>query len=273
MKNNRLILPFIILLLVVFLPASAYLVYNKVILNKGQVKEEEGYFYIYDSNNNMLGKYYCPANNCSISSAKVDINSEEEAKIEPSNDYVFLKINEMNILYNYKTNNGVTSVKEIYTYNNIIKDSYVVKNNEDKYGILSTNPVGFSIPAEYDLISINTDISESVDKVIVQKDGSYKIINLNNEELYNTDNEIIFYNNDVVVVKRSMNSYYEVYKYDNSRVFLGDIITNILVYNDNYYYQDIFKNVKVYDKNFNLVKSDTREEEVNFEISNNEVIY
>ena len=158
MKNNKMVLPVIIILLIIFLPLTVIGSYKS--LSKGTSLEnpskEHKYnnkLFYYDSEGKLLGTYECTSSDCDDAQTEIDdeINDfyKEGDKNDigvfntdnvfiKDNDKIYLRLERVNNNYNYDSKNILaTEIGAIYKYrdSNLISDYYlnVVNNYSIKF--------------------------------------------------------------------------------------------------------------------------------------------
>ena len=97
-------------------------------------------------------------------------------------DYLILKDNEINILYNYRNGKKITDVYEDY---NLINDRYFIVKLNGYEGIIDRDN-NIKISISYDELGYkknDTLVGYSIDKIIVKKDNKYGIISIKTGEI------------------------------------------------------------------------------------------
>ena len=235
MEKNKGTLVTIIILLLVFIPCT---IFGMIKHFEDQNKNKEFYFngklHFYNGDI-LLGTYECKSEKCGYAEYE-EIDTEK--KIETTlinNQYAFIKDGNDLFIQDVTTNTKILDFEEIKTYSIPIENnSYIAKHN-GKWGILSLEPSILSvINYEYDdvYLNYNNTINElSLEKVIVKEGENYKIIK-DKEELFSTTNQIVEFNDNLIVNLLEDGSY-EIVDYDNKNYFSQDHIVRYLII-DNY---------------------------------------
>ena len=123
MRNNKVVLPLTIILLLFFLPCSIYGIYKKITYiapedNPNHIHLYEGSLYYYDTNNKLLGSYKCKSNNCNDAITEIDdeyLNYKDYKNNKTSiyGNYVFINDDNIIYLYNLELNNTISEFKLI----------------------------------------------------------------------------------------------------------------------------------------------------------------
>lgn len=252
MKKNIFYIPFLVILMLIVFPLAIYGLYaNK--FKKGETITNS-YLEITDDIS-----YTCLINGCSFYNSDSEIINNEYVLIEDGN----IKLFDINL---QSTIQEFNSILNIYQDKNII----IASDSSDKYGVYDYNNKEYIISNDYNEIYF----LDGYDDYVVY-DGSYYIVNNNNEVLsgkvnskiikYNSyyiiteDNHIYDYNGNVL----SDNSYNNIELYNN--VVLGYIDSTLVIYKDSILerdYQD-YPNAKyevndyeliIYDETGNLIE-------------------
>lgn len=302
MKNRKITLWVIIVLLIIFIPITIFssIMHFKnadpLVENKDHDFKYNGKLYFYNKNE-LLGTYTCKNTDgyCDYAVTTVKSNySLDEKKLEKStklslidNQYAFLmdaKTTDLAtsqiFLYDVLSNKMLAKYMEVKNYGVGIEDNYyIVKNTNNKWGVISIGEkLNVEIPFEYDYIGLanreNNETGEiEADIFAVLKEDKWQLIDVN--EAAFTDllsNEIVSYNSKYVVVKdvdfvslMDFNNmrYLNMYQYIN---FYDKYLTIIDSLNQFYLY-DLNSNMKVSES-----YSVSSIEDVDLENSQNEII-
>ncbi len=128
-------------------------------------------------------------------------------------------------LYDMKNNEVKEEFLQVKAYD-FIDDVVILKNMDSKYGLVTFDfdDVTTTIPYEYDKLGILND-DEDLERVIAKKDGSYYVINKNNELLSNAMAEaIVDANKDHLKIKDALGNY-QVFDYHGKEIGSGDYAT------------------------------------------------
>lgn len=299
MKNNKFVLPIIIIFLLFFLPLSIYGIYSNKnsILSIDNPNHEHKYnnkLYYYDDNDNLIGYYECLSEDCD--DAKTIIEDENNIYYDKgtnenigllSNNNVFISDNNIIKLYNLNSKVTILELKLIKNYNTTIDGNLlIVKNTEDKYGVMDLNLVNYKIMPEYDYLAINNSFDgENIiaSKLIAKKDDIYYLIDINNKKITADFNNNIYDYNDNIVVCNNDNKYM-IYKYDGTKLLDYQEIIKINILKNEIIFQNKLGNIYIYDNELNnIIKSYVPiTSDINYtydvidnsiEIKNNNVLY
>ena len=299
MKDNKFVLPILIVLLAIFLPLSIYGIYSNKnsILFKDNPNHEHKFnnkLYYYDDNDNLIGYYECTSDKCNDASTTIDDENNiyydkgKDSKISIlSNNNVFIQDNDVIKLYNLNSKVSLLELKMIKNYSAPIDDNLlIVKNIDNKYGIMDLDTVNFKINPEYDYLAINNSFDGEkliASKLIAKKNNVYYLISSDNKKLTAEFNNSIYDFNDNIIVCID-NGKYMIYKYDGTKIFDYQDITKINLLKNIIIYQNRLGNIYIYDNLFNsIIKSFTPiSSDMNYtyeivdntiEIKNNNVLY
>ena len=271
MKNNKFVLPIIIIFLLFFLPLSIYGIYSNKnsILSIDNPNHEHKYnnkLYYYDDNDNLIGYYECLSEDCD--DAKTIIEDEKNIYYDKgtnenigllSNNNVLISDNNIIKLYNLNSKVSILELKLIKNYNTTIDGNLlIVKNTEDKYGVMDLNLVNYKIMPEYDYLAINNSFDGEkiiASKLIAKKDDIYYLIDINNKKITaDFNNNIYDYNDNIVVC--SNDSKYMIYKYDGTKLLDYQEIIKINILKNEIIFQNKLGNIYIYDNELNnIIKS------------------
>ena len=271
MKNNKFVLPIIIIFLLFFLPLSIYGIYSNKnsILSIDNPNHEHKYnnkLYYYDDNDNLIGYYECLSEDCD--DAKTIIEDEKNIYYDKgtnenigllSNNNVLISDNNIIKLYNLNSKVSILELKLIKNYNTTIDGNLlIVKNTEDKYGVMDLNLVNYKIMPEYDYLAINNSFDGEkiiASKLIAKKDDIYYLIDINNKKITaDFNNNIYDYNDNIVVCNND--SKYMIYKYDGTKLLDYQEIIKINILKNEIIFQNRLGNIYIYDNELNnIIKS------------------
>jgi len=257
-KNNIGVLISIIILLCVFLPGAIYGTYMHYKLEGlgGNVNKDfyhEGKLYFYDGDT-LLGTYTCITKECGY--AKNSVNNQDfeefnmvEGEIKLINNrYAFIGDGEKVILYDVTTESKIIEYKEIKNYAvGIEGDYYLVKNLEDKWGMIKVNEnISVAVQNNYKYLGLakNITTNNKIDsnKLIAQTEEDWKLITNQNNIITSTKEMIVDYSDYFVVTSNDRNRLYtyggiEVLgAYQISEIKLLDNLAIALISSNNTYY-------------------------------------
>lgn len=235
MEKNKGTLITIIILLLAFIPCT---IFGMIKHFEDQNKNREFYFngklHFYNGEV-LLGTYECKTEKCGYAEYE-EIDTEK--KIETTlinNQYAFIKDGNDLFVQDVTTNTKILDFEEIKSYSIPIENNSYIAKHEGKWGVISLEPSILSvINYEYDdlYLNYNNTINElSLEKVIVKEGENYKIIK-DKEELFSTTNQIVEFNDNLIVTLLEDGSY-AIVDYDNKNYFSQDHIVRYLII-DNY---------------------------------------
>ena len=227
MTNRKVTFIFTIIFLIITLPLAGigtyYHLEKEKHINKKQEFKFDGKLYFYN-NKELLGTYTCENFNEYCDYAPIKAKKEYKLDEYPNetgrkstlmeNQYALLfdtktsLLTEADILlYDVKNGKTMGQYKEIKDYGiGIDNDLYIIKNTDGLWGVLSlADGVDLKIPFGYTYIGLKESVSELTGKIeanlfAVLKDGTWKLVDVNNTELTSGFTEEIFsYNEEYVV--------------------------------------------------------------------------
>lgn len=229
MEKKKATFVVLILLLIIFVPlaiVSTILHFEKTKEGIENPKHEflyNGKLYFYD-NDSLLGTYICENEDyCDFATSKNNssyalLEYEEEKTNKMSlikNRYAFLldttianlKDAEI-ILYDLELNKELGRYKEVKNYGiGIEKDSYLVKNSDEKWGVISfEDGVDLKIPFVYDYIGLIDEKVENqntiaMNHLVVMQNGKWFLIDLFNTKISDSfTDEIVSYTKNYVIL-------------------------------------------------------------------------
>ena len=300
MKNRKLTLSVIIILLVIFLPITIFATtthFNKkeVVDNPEHQFKYKEKLYFYDKDT-LLGTYECQnfTEYCDLASTRSNFyyslneyKPEKNSKIPIiENRYAFLWDTEMDnlleteyVLYDIVEQRVLAKYKEVKNYGiGIENDLYIVQNAKELWGIVQLNSeLTAEIPCEYSYLGlVNRKDTESgkiiADYFAALKDNTWSLIDLQKAEFTGKfTQEIVSYDGQYVILKENDlmalkdyqgKSFLEPYPYINFYSKYLMIIDN----NSEFYLYDL-SNEKVMSKTYKVESI----EEVRIETENNQI--
>ena len=240
MKDNKVVLPMIILLLIIFLPLTIFVSFKKISAKPGDenpnhLPKLNNTLYFYD-NNSLLGTYSCQNSECDISRFSVDDKDNiyyegtgQEIKTFNNNSLVFITDGDETFLYSLTSKMKLLTVKLLKNYGAKINGDYIiVQNNENLYGLFDLNKGNFKISPKYEYMAyVGKNMVDNVindDKLIVKENNMYFIID-NEENILSEKSALPIYDyNDKIIILKNEDKF-NVLNYEGI-VLLNDI--NIL---------------------------------------------
>lgn len=247
MKNNKMVLPVIIILLIIFLPLTVIGSYKS--LSKGTSLEnpskEHKYnnkLFYYDSEGKLLGTYECTSSDCDDAQTEIDDEINDFYKEGDKNDIgvfntdnVFIKDNDKIYLYSLGTKIKLLTLNMLKNYNSDIEGNYlIVKNEENLYGLFDLNVGNFKIKPSYDYMALANKTDGEViksDKIIVEKLNGYYLIDKDDNSLTSTFGVPIYDYNDNLIISKN-NDIYSFYTYNGDNILSDLSINNYEYFND-----------------------------------------
>ena len=234
-KNKKSVLITNIILLVIFVPCAIVGTLNRTSSGGSSNKNRDffykGKLYFYDYEN-LLGTYSCLNNLCDYANETIDdgeyaLNYYDDNKIDQiemiNKQYAFIIDSDSNSigtsipikLYDIESNKVISTIKAVKNYTVGIENNlFIVKNDSDKWGVLSINDViSVVIPYEYKYIGLHKNTANNIDKLesdifVVYDDNGWKLVsNLNVDITGYFTNPIYDYNASYVITKNN-DSYY-----------------------------------------------------------------
>jgi hypothetical protein len=277
MKNRKVTLISIIVLLIIFVPISIFstiMHFKNIVEYDDNINHEfryDGKLYFYN-NDKLLGTYTCEnevencdyATNSYIAKYSLDEREEQSEKLGIINNrYAFLIDDDgifdpEIILYDIslgKTLGKYTEVKD-YTIG-IENDYYILKNENDLYGVISLDDgINLKVPFQYDYIGLVNKVDSENGKIIadtfaVLEDGKWYLIDVNGARFTDAiESDIFSYNGEYIILKNSSGmslinykgiSYLSSYKYLNFYNKYLEVIDNF----NNFYLTEVGTNNKI----------------------------
>lgn len=249
-KRNKSIIVIIIVLLLITAPLAVigtYLKFSGYSPKKQEVfvpdKEEDepvntdsnykdGKLYFYNENKELLGTYTCITDPCSYAVSDIDdknyaldyLEGEKSPINVILNRYAFIKDDNKILLFDIINNETLSHYKDVKNYHNkISQDLMIVKNDDDKWGIIKLNESNISAISEfaYDFIGLRNKLGadELIDteSFVVKNGNLWGIIDKEGDLISNyLASEISSYNDILIGVKA--NDLYYLYDYYGKRV-------------------------------------------------------
>lgn len=233
------------------------------------VKEDD--LYIYSSDNDLIGKYTCETEDCTLASSfsetvldNVIITDEVKKQIDMTipvmEDFAFISEEGYVALVNLENNESINNFEAVkYLNNNFI----VLKNESNMYALAYFNSEGLTFITEYIYNYIGqSDYSENF---LVMINDEYFLINQEGNVISSFFSDIFNYTNDEIIVKE--NGYYYIYNYKNEKLFTDGY--TMVKLDDNYIYTVTNNLLDIYDKTYEKIN----EESINLGIVVNWISY
>lgn len=235
MEKNKGTLLTIIILLLIFIPCTiAGMMKHFEEDNKKHEFYYNGKLHFY-KNDTLIGTYACQNESCDYAEyEEIDTGNIHKTSLM-NNKYAFIKDGDKIYLQDIESNLTIIEYEELKGYSIPIENNSFITKNNDKWGIISLSPSLYPIvPNNYEeaYLNYNNQLNEiSVDRIIIKQDDYYKIIE-NNKEIFTSINKIVEFNNELVVTILDDGSY-EIVNYNNQDFFADDYINKYLIL-DNY---------------------------------------
>ena len=247
MKNNKMVLPVIIILLIIFLPLTVIGSYKSLskgtsLENPGKEHKYNNKLFYYDSEGKLLGTYECTSSDCDDAQTEIDDEINDFYKEGDKNDIgvfntdnVFIKDNDKIYLYSLSTKIKLLTLNMLKNYNSDIEGNYlIVKNEENLYGLFDLNVGNFKIKPSYDYMALANKTDGEViksDKIIVEKLNGYYLIDKDDNSLTSTFGVPIYDYNDNLIISKN-NDIYSFYTYNGNNILSDLSINNYEYFND-----------------------------------------
>lgn len=288
MEKNKFVLPLIIILLLVFLPCSAYGIYEhaldlKAAGNPEHLHRFEGSLYYYDANGGLIGKYKCINTDCNDAVTTIDDEYLKHYKGDTfalgviANSYVFIQDGNLINLYNLKTNIVIASFSSIKNYGATIAGNYlIVKNVDNLYGVLSLDNIVYIVNSEYQFIGLkNSYTGSGIDSnyFVVMNDNSWYLIDQNTIQITaNLTYPIEDY--DQTHLFTIDDDKYYIYDYDGNQMISTESIIKYEITDKYYIISTEDGKILIYDQTFEhqLKEFTSAEAKLDYKIEDN-IIY
>ena len=290
MKNNKMVLPVIIILLIIFLPLTVIGSYKNLskgtsLENPGKEHKYNNKLFYYDKTGKLLGTYECTSSECDDAKTEIDDETNDFYKEGDKNDIgvfntdnVFIKDGDKIYLYSLGTKIKLLTVNLLKDYNIDIEGNYlIVKNEENLYGLFDLNAGNFKIKPSYDYMALANKIKDDKlvsDKIIVKKLNGYFLIDAEDNSLTDTFGVPIYDYNDKYIISKN-NDIYTFYKYTGENVLSDLTVKNYENYEDLMIITTVNNELYIYDvpsevvlKSYVPVGTDN----LSYEISDNKII-
>lgn len=290
MKNNKMVLPVIIFLLIIFLPLTVIGSYKNLskgtsLENPGKEHKYNNKLFYYDKTGKLLGTYECTSSECDDAQTEIDDETNDFYKEGDKNDIgvfntdnVFIKDGDKIYLYSLGTKIKLLTVNLLKDYNIDIEGNYLIVKNEEKlYGLFDLNAGNFKIKPSYDYMALANKIKDDKlvsDKIIVKKLNGYFLIDTEDNSLTDTFGVPIYDYNDKYIISKN-NDIYTFYKYTGENVLSDLTVKNYENYEDLMIITTVNNELYIYDvpsevvlKSYVPVGTDN----LSYEISDNKII-
>jgi len=266
MKNKKVVLITIIVLLCVFAPLTIFSFIfkdDRNLLDENPKHEQfyEDSIWFYDNGDKLISKYECQTKICDFSVPTIDdgtynINYYKGGTMEKvsviDEKFTFITDGAKIYLYNITATITLNSYKAIKNYNvNLENNTYILQNEDGLWGAIKIgSSLGPVLPFEYDFIGLTDNLNEdntlNVNKLIVLKENKWYIVdNTNNALSGYIDDPIIDYTDEYIFSKngdRVRIFSYENFEYINNYQikdyiledkYIGIVTDNFLLIYDN----------------------------------------
>lgn len=235
MKNNKVVLITIVVLLCVFAPLTAIgFIFrddrNLLDENPNHDTYYKGYIWFYDNDDKFLSKHECQTEICEFTAPTIDdgtfgikyytAGTMTQVPIV-DNKYTFITDGALIYLYGVSNGTALQSYKAVKNYNTIVENNtYIIQNSNGLWGALTVGDMLSSVlPFEYDFIGLMDDTNEDgslkADKFIVSKDSKWYLVNNENSAITGYIDDPIVEYTDKYVFSRN-NEYVRIYSYENT---------------------------------------------------------
>ena len=233
MKNKKIVLITIIVLLCIFLPLTVIgFIFkdNKNLLDENPKHDlyYKGKIWFYDKDDKFLSNYECKTELCELSKPIINDDdygieyfkgNKETVDVE-DNAYTFITDGAVIYLYNVINGSTLQSYKAIKNYNTeVFNNSYIIQNNDGLWGVLNIGSVlSVVLPFEYDFVGLTNNVDPAgvlnSNKFIVLKDSKWYLVDNTNSAITGYIQEpIVDYTDSFVVSKNDQRI--RIYSYEN----------------------------------------------------------
>ena len=269
MKENRFVLPIILILLVFFLPLTGYGIIKKIYSNKPEENPNHLHFfenklYFYDNKNELISVYACENDMCIDAQNEVD---DEYLKYYQGNEnnvgvfgdyYVLIKDGTDIKLYNLNLQKDIATFEQIKNYGTQIGDGYLIIKNTNGYGLFNLNELNYVISPQYSFMGINERyIHENFDsqKYAVETDEGWFIINSSDEKISSVIKYPIYdYNDNFILCFNTTGENYLIYDYEGNKKLSSENILKIDIKDEYIVSSTIDGNITIYNNLLNVIK-------------------
>ena len=271
MKNNKIVLPLIIILSLVFIPLSVIGVGNKIYIkargeNPDHLHKIGNKLYYYDSSNVLIGTYECKNSNCDSAKGVIDDNNFDynlDASTDPigvfAEDYIFVQDGDELILDNVRLDRVISTFKTYKNYGSNISGNFIILQDETgKYGLFDLINIGYANDRKYDFIGVTKDMQSAKPedlRLAVKDNNSWYIVTYDGSVVSSEIKEPIYsYDKDFIFT--SSNGLYNVYDYKNEKKYEGLKIDSFKRFNDYFIFTLQSGDIQIYtiDDDKNSVK-------------------
>ena len=250
-KKNKIIIIVVSIIVLILIGVGIFFLTRKkeepkpdvpdVIVEEDNYRYENGVLHFLDDEEE-LGTYECTnkdENKCFVAYLTNDDEFDGLKKIDEDGEiinprskiyndrFVFVFDNknendEIVKLYDMKNNEVKEEFLLVKAYD-FIDDSVILKNLDNKYGLVTfdNEEVKTTISYDYDYLGILDD-DENLERLIAKKDGSYYLVNKNNEILTNAMADAIVGANKDHLKTKSAEKIYTVFDYHGKEVGKGE---------------------------------------------------
>ncbi len=262
MKNNRLVLPLIIFLLIIFLPVAVLGVSNKVYHaiigeNPHHLHKIDNRLYYYNDQGSFIGYYDCQNVSCDDARSTIDDKdfyyyqeATDDALGVFSEEYVFIQDGDDIVLYNLKINKDLFHYQTMKTYGSIIAQAYVILgDSQGRYHVYDTYSKT-TLSTTYDFIGASDSmmnmtpnglilaVKSGEDWDLIRPDGESLGLNLSGGQVYNYDDNCVYLKKD---------GHYFLLNYNNEKVLDTTVIDDIAWKNGFIILTNSFGDIIIYD--------------------------
>lgn len=234
MRDNKFVLPIIILLLLIFMPAAIYGTMQHIEKKKSEIiheHKEDGMLYFYDQNNQFVGSYTCVTDECDDPESEID---DQNFNYDTGSltylgvfagDFALIKDEGVIKLYNLKLGQSIKSFTGFKSYDTKIAGKYIILKDElDYYGLFDLDTVTFVIPLEEQIIFLGVSrhyLNAEPDELILaahDSDGFF-LIDSSGEKVTSTFNDSIYDYSDSYVICYLPDATYKIFNHNKDEFF------------------------------------------------------
>lgn len=237
-KNNRLILPFLILMILLVIPMAGYGFFNanrRLILgeNPKRLPRIGNKLYFYEGKV-LKGTYDCKNDDCALAKTteiKGDVlntNPGENFDTSIYDIYAFIQDGENIYFQNIKNNILISEIKSLINYGGVLNKKFlIVENSGGQYGLLNTESYSFQINTKYKYVGY---LENEAGYVVVEDDKGYYITDFLDNQQSQVFNTPIYEYNTRVIITKSDSGEYKLYNYSHEDLFPNDTLDQCNIY-------------------------------------------
>ncbi len=242
MKNKKIALINIVILLVIFLPITIiglvkHIQDSAVIENPNHDFFYDNSLWFYDAKDNLINTYKCKSSICELAKPIIDDDTyhinyykdgvDDVIKYNGSS-HTFINDNNVISLYDIRNGKSFINLKSIKTYNTTLDNNlYIVQNGiNNLWGVIKIDNTGTNdfkniIPLDYEFIGLKNKLTEDgkldTETFIVSKNSMWYLINQTNTTMCQAiDMPLVDYSPNYIIGYRDE---YMIFNYNGERLY------------------------------------------------------